>query len=216
MAPPPKRRKLGTAPATEILFDNDARHEYLTGFHKRKLQRAKHAQEIAEKKAKEEKREQRRKLREERHAEFQKAIEESRKRLLEMNGSSSDSQGGGDSEEDNSEEWEGFTELPAVDYEAEYIDENKYTTVTVEDMDLSKEGIYQATEINDSREMDGREPRHMSSVDRVDDNQPSKKNLDHAKKKKKKFRYESPAERKATRMKERTGNRKQAKARRAA
>lgn len=37
------------------MFDPAARQEYLTGFHKRKLQRAKHAQEIAEKRAREEK-----------------------------------------------------------------------------------------------------------------------------------------------------------------
>jgi hypothetical protein len=64
MAPPPsKRRKVARpTPVEEVTFDLDARHDYLTGFHKRKLQRAKHAQEIAERKAKEEKREQRRKV----------------------------------------------------------------------------------------------------------------------------------------------------------
>lgn len=62
MAPPLKRRKLAGPPVEEILFDNDARQDYLTGFHKRKLQRVKHAQEIAEKKAKEERREMRRKV----------------------------------------------------------------------------------------------------------------------------------------------------------
>jgi len=39
----------------EIKFDFDARSDYLTGFHKRKLQRTKHAQEEALKKAREEK-----------------------------------------------------------------------------------------------------------------------------------------------------------------
>ena len=39
----------------EISFDNDARQEYLTGFHKRKQQRIKHAQEEAAKKAHQEK-----------------------------------------------------------------------------------------------------------------------------------------------------------------
>ncbi|OAX80964.1 hypothetical protein ACJ72_04702, partial [Emergomyces africanus] len=63
MAPYPKKRKLTASNPNaiqEILFDPSARAEYLTGFHKRKLQRAKHAQENAEKRAKEEKREQRR------------------------------------------------------------------------------------------------------------------------------------------------------------
>ena len=39
----------------EISFDTDARSEYLTGFHKRKLQRIKNAQEQAAKREREEK-----------------------------------------------------------------------------------------------------------------------------------------------------------------
>jgi ribosomal RNA-processing protein 17 len=56
-----KRRKL-TSATEEITFDPAARQEFLTGFHKRKLQRTKQAQEYAEKKAREERREQRRKV----------------------------------------------------------------------------------------------------------------------------------------------------------
>ena len=55
----PPRRKINTMPAPkkgaklvpkidEIKFDRDARSEYLTGFHKRKLQRIKAAKEAAE------------------------------------------------------------------------------------------------------------------------------------------------------------------------
>lgn len=62
MAPQLKRRKLENA-VEEISFDPDARHEFLTGFHKRKVQRIKLAQEHAEKRAREEKREERRKVR---------------------------------------------------------------------------------------------------------------------------------------------------------
>jgi len=52
MAPPPnKRRKV--EPVAELTFDPSARAEYLTGFHKRKVHRAKHAQEVAKKKEKE-------------------------------------------------------------------------------------------------------------------------------------------------------------------
>ena len=50
-----KRRKLDVKAVEEVTFDTDARQEYLTGFHKRKLERAKHAREIAEKKARAEK-----------------------------------------------------------------------------------------------------------------------------------------------------------------
>lgn len=62
MPPPTKRRK--TEPAVEeINFDLSARQEYLTGFHKRKVQRAKHAQDAAEKRARAERVEERKKVR---------------------------------------------------------------------------------------------------------------------------------------------------------
>lgn len=53
LPPPTKRRKTSHA-IEEINFDFDARADYLTGFHKRKVQRAKRAQEEAAKKAKKE------------------------------------------------------------------------------------------------------------------------------------------------------------------
>lgn len=72
MAPIQKRRKPNTAATfkfkankqgiEELTFDPEARKEYLTGFHKRKLQRIKHAQEDAAKQAKVEKVESRREV----------------------------------------------------------------------------------------------------------------------------------------------------------
>lgn len=53
-APARKRRRV-TENIEELKFDPAARQEYLTGFHKRKLQRIKHAQEQAAKTEKEEK-----------------------------------------------------------------------------------------------------------------------------------------------------------------
>jgi ribosomal RNA-processing protein 17 len=61
MRPPSKRRKTGDATIENITFDPEARQDYLTGFHKRKLQRAKHAKDVAEKKARAERIEERRK-----------------------------------------------------------------------------------------------------------------------------------------------------------
>jgi ribosomal RNA-processing protein 17 len=63
MPPPSKRRKTNSSAVEEIIFDTSARQEYLSGFHKRKLQRTKYAQELAEKKAREEKIARRRKVR---------------------------------------------------------------------------------------------------------------------------------------------------------
>ena len=54
LLPPRKKRKPASA-IEEITFDLRAREDYLTGFHKRKLQRIKHAKEEAAKKDREEK-----------------------------------------------------------------------------------------------------------------------------------------------------------------
>ena len=51
LVPPPAKRRKTTSGIEEIIFDFDARADYLTGFHKRKVQRAKQAQEEAAKKA---------------------------------------------------------------------------------------------------------------------------------------------------------------------
>lgn len=53
LPPQPKKRKR-TAAIEEISFDFDARADYLTGFHKRKVERMKRAQAENEKKAKDE------------------------------------------------------------------------------------------------------------------------------------------------------------------
>lgn len=54
LPPQPKKRKT-THTIEEIAFNNDARQEYLTGFHKRKQQRIKSAQDEAVKRARQEK-----------------------------------------------------------------------------------------------------------------------------------------------------------------
>lgn len=51
----PSKKRKATHAIEEISFDTDARSEYLTGFHKRKLQRIKNAQEQAAKREREEK-----------------------------------------------------------------------------------------------------------------------------------------------------------------
>lgn len=55
MAPPSKKRKITVTAPENISFDPAAREEYLTGFHKRKVARIKHAQEENAKREKEEK-----------------------------------------------------------------------------------------------------------------------------------------------------------------
>jgi ribosomal RNA-processing protein 17 len=58
----PFYRKKRKNPIEEITFNPEEREEYLTGFRKRKLQRVKHAQDVAAKKARESRNEMRRKV----------------------------------------------------------------------------------------------------------------------------------------------------------
>ena len=55
MVPPPKKKRKVVPAIEEIKFDQEAREDFLTGFHKRKLQRIKHAQEEAAKREREDK-----------------------------------------------------------------------------------------------------------------------------------------------------------------
>ena len=51
--PPSKKKRKAASTVEEIVFDFNAREDYLTGFHKRKLQRMKHAKEEAAKRERE-------------------------------------------------------------------------------------------------------------------------------------------------------------------
>lgn len=62
LLPPPNKKRKTTSAVEEVNFDFDARHEYLTGFHKRKQQRIKNAQEEAAKRERQEKLETRRQV----------------------------------------------------------------------------------------------------------------------------------------------------------
>ncbi len=54
LLPNPNKKRKTEHKVEEISFDNDARADYLTGFHKRKVERAKRAKAEAEKKMREE------------------------------------------------------------------------------------------------------------------------------------------------------------------
>lgn len=60
----------------EVVFDKDKRKDYLTGFHKRKLERKKKAQEYLEEEAKKHRLEERASIREERKLEVQRKLVE--------------------------------------------------------------------------------------------------------------------------------------------
>ena len=119
-------------------------------------------------------------------------------------------------EEQSGSEWEGIEEeavlLPQkVEWEEDYVDEEKYTTVTVEEVGISKSGFVRV----DDEDEDEREHQDGgNTVNAPDANPPNTKQADKDKKKKKRsFRYLNKAERTVTRVKERSKNSAQAKAR---
>ena len=128
--------------------------------------------------------------------------------------------------EDQGEQWDGRMEKhdPLVDHEDEYMDEDKFTTVTVEAVDVSKHGLEKAILDEDSESMasDTQKPDAKTQQATVSQGRTGSQNGKRVwtkeppngpRKRKKKFRYESKAERKATRYKERSGNKAKARAR---
>ncbi|OAL74755.1 hypothetical protein A7D00_0349 [Trichophyton violaceum] len=215
MRPPTKKRKIA-APAQpeEISFNPDSRAEFLTGFHKRKI-------------------------RQERKAEFEEALKRHRAEMEALNGfpATEEESGSGseqDRDDDEEEEWGGIVEPPPVDYEAEYIDEDKYTTVTVEEIEATREGLVPRREMNDKKDDeyedsgDGEEEEEeeeeegdkekndgMSKKKKIWTKDNPNKDVKKKRKRKRDFKYESPLERKLNRAKERGRKKKQAEARKA-
>ncbi|KAG4439740.1 hypothetical protein IFR05_004762 [Cadophora sp. M221] len=212
---PNKRRKIEHK-IEEISFDNDARADYLTGFHKRKVQRAKRAQEEAVKKGREERVEMRKQLREERKQELEEHVDAINAALRAAGdpdvADSSDSEAwGGISDDESPPKSKATPAVPVIDHEEQYIseDEDKYTTVTIEAVDVTKEGLHRVAGGDEDEEGEGKEMKEYAVKETGDDGRkkwPKKP-------RKQKFRYESKVERKATRMKQKSKNKASADAR---
>jgi len=208
LLPPPAKRRKVTSAVEEINFDFDARADYLTGFHKRKAQRAKQAQEEAAKKAREERIITRKQLREERRQELEEHVEAVNALLK-----NADNPVNGDSSTGDEEDWTGIkdeAQVEPINHESEYIDEDRYTTVTVEQVDISKDGLHKIIDEEQSGDGDGNGEGGVDKKDVADEG--TKRSW--PKKRKKKFRYESKAERKVSRLKQKAGNKGKADGRR--
>lgn len=102
-------------------------------------------------------------------------------------------------------EWEGIEDggVPAVPDDEEFVDEDKYTTVTVEAIgepgEESEEDLKPPNAEREARMANGGIRAAVKKRIPSKDNQPRAK--------KKKFRYESKAERSATRQKQKSKNR---------
>ncbi|EGR44938.1 uncharacterized protein TRIREDRAFT_23323 [Trichoderma reesei QM6a] len=210
LPPPSKKRKYGVE---QVSFDFDARHEYLTGFHKRKQQRIKQAQEEAAKRAREERLRTRAQIREERKREVEQHVEHVNKLLRESGAIEADDteEQSGEEAEANDGEWDGFPDRPnldIVDHEEEYIDEDRYTTVTVESVSISRDGLERPEKPQEKAE----EEEQKGDADKAPQEQP--KGPARPKKKKQKFRYESKIERQLTERRQKAKSKAKSKARR--
>lgn len=114
-------------------------------------------------------------------------------------------------EEDDTEDgWGGIADEPSeavepIDHEAEYIDEDKYTTVTVEEVGIGKHGITRtADEEEEEERLRLEKETKAKAAEEAAEKEAGKKVW--PKKRKQKFRYESKAERRATRGKQHAKN----------
>lgn len=156
-------------------------------------------------------------MRKRRREDLDKHVREVNQLLKKANGEVSDDGENGNGDESESE-FEGFDdaapEFEPVNREEEYIDEDKYTTVTVESVGISKTGFERAGDESEDEEVEGDEENKDSGGEGGDAGKKKrewtkeKPKSEKSKKKKKKFRYETKAERKMTRMKQ--GARKRA------
>jgi ribosomal RNA-processing protein 17 len=142
-------------------------------------------------------------LREERKQELEEHVEAVDRALKEVRDP------GVEREESDVDTWEGIQDddvVEVVDREEEYVDEDRYTTVTVEAVDISKEG-FSKIGMEDSSDEEKKVPQLVEKEEKSKKVWPKKAP-------KKKFRYESKAERKVTRGKQKAGNKAKADARR--
>ncbi|KAH9910028.1 nucleolar protein 12-domain-containing protein [Xylariomycetidae sp. FL2044] len=236
--PPLPRKRKNQHGVEEIKFDDTAREDYLTGFHKRKLQRTKNAQDQAAKRARQEKIDFRKQLREDRKRKVEEHVQHVEAMLKEARhagyvGSDDDEEEEKEVVEgDGVEEWGGIqddsTKPPGravavatlagvidrggVDHEEEYIDEERHTTVTVESVNVSKDGLtsYKAgaggdeESGDDSDETAGdpeKKQQQQQAASGTTKNRPPKK-------KKPKFRYETKSERQLNQRKQKVKNKR--------
>ncbi|RGP60704.1 ribosomal rna-processing 17 [Fusarium longipes] len=105
---------------------------------------------------------------------------------------------GQESDEEEDEEWDGIPdqpELDIVDHEEEYIDEDRYTTVKVESVSVTRDGFQKPQFDNEDKIEDKKQEETKDDTKEKARREP--------KKKKKKFRYESKFDRQLTERKQR-------------
>lgn len=160
------KHKKNAKPVEEVTFDKSQRLEYLTGFHKRKLERQKNAQNFLKEQARLLKIEERRKLKFEREETVQKQLKEMKEKMKEIGDykDSSDEEPVYTGEDD---EWKGFSKpeeatveaLESSDSELDYKPILKRQTIYEDNTEVKTESI----ETNDNFEF-------LAKINRVDIN----------------------------------------------
>lgn len=201
-----KLKKFGT---DEVSFDKDNRLEYLTGFHKRKLQRQKKAREFNQEQDRLTKIEERKNMRDERKRQMDERLRDFKKGL-DLGSDNNDSSESSDDEEkdqeEDVEEWNGF-ESDVEESAVKPILKTIYTdnsSVSVETLEPNDNFAYLAKINNvDLEESDkvldqsitraGKYAKFLGMADKETEKTKPKK--------KKKFRYLTKNERKANQYK---------------
>ncbi|UKZ83637.1 hypothetical protein TrVFT333_011446 [Trichoderma virens FT-333] len=110
-------------------------------------------------------------IRDERKREVEEHVEHVNKLLRESGAievDSADEQSGSD-QEANEGEWAGFPDRPnldIVDHEEEYIDEDRYTTVTVESVSISRDGLERPEKPQEKAEEDEEQEKENADQDK--------------------------------------------------
>lgn len=136
-------------------------------------------------------------LREDRKREVEDHVDHVNKLLREAAraGNVSDQEGS----DGENEEWEGLPDGPTdepLDHEEEYIDEDKFTSVTVESVSVSRDGLHKPEEEPDTE--DEEDKKRKEAAAKADKETPARPK----KQKKQKFRYESRMDRSITNKKQ--------------
>ncbi|EMG45602.1 hypothetical protein G210_4207 [Candida maltosa Xu316] len=216
----------------EVVFDKESRKEYLTGFHKRKLQRQKKAQEYHKEQERLNRIEERKQLRDERKRDLENQMEQFQKTAKEIAAINNDLQPEVESESGSDNEWTGFGEGEEEDGEEKEENGDKpikgilhHTEVYKQDPNISNNGgviiddetTVTIESLDNPHEVDIKEIAQKNNVNLDKSEQILEKSIQRAKnyavlcgvskpepKKKKKFRYLTKGERKENVRKERT------------
>ncbi|KAG7799894.1 hypothetical protein KL929_000810 [Ogataea haglerorum] len=216
-----KRKKANRV--EEVVFDKDSRVQYLTGFHKRKLQRKKKAQEFNQEQERKARLEERQRIREERRQQVQRRLQELNEALkIQASDDEESEETEQEGDEDKEEQWTGFDSQRSESEEESNTEVGKKGILKqkyeVDDADAPVPGVstVEVEAIENPNHIDLMELARKNHVNLQKAEEVLEQSIERAKKyarlvgadekpkkKKKKFRYLSKVERRIQKLKER-------------